>query len=185
MQPEILIFRSPMSCCRAELGEVVGDALRHRDRARIGQRAIVEARAGDDVGDLADIGLGEAQPAERAPDRRQVLDRDMRQDQVLLVADPDLALAVGVGDVGDAFHLHGAGIARRRAGGLQRDGDDGDSPPGDAARRWTSATARSRGLRASAPRPRRPRPADAAAPAARTGGRSPRWSRPAASARRP
>ena len=107
-----------------ELGEVLGDALRHRDRARIGQRAIVQARAGDDVGDLADIGLGEAQPVERAPHRRQIVDRDMRQDQVLLVADADLALAVGVGEVGHALHLHGAGVARRRAGGLQRGGDD-------------------------------------------------------------
>ena len=70
--------------------------------------------------------LASAKPSrlERAPDRRQVLDRDMRQDQVLLVAHPDLALAVGVGDVGHAFHLHRAGIARRRAGGLQRSGDD-------------------------------------------------------------
>ena len=113
-----------MSCCRPSLREVSGDALRHRDRARIGQGAIVEARAGDDVGDLADIGLGETQPAERQPDHRQVLDRDMRQDQVLLVAHPDLALAVEVGDVGDAFHLQRAGIARRRARRLQRNGDD-------------------------------------------------------------
>src|SRR4051812_19787814 len=40
-----------------KLGEVVGDALRHRDRARIGQRAVIEPRTGDDVGDLADIGF--------------------------------------------------------------------------------------------------------------------------------
>ena len=94
MQPEILILRSPISCWRAEVGEVLGDALRHRDRAGVGQRAVVEARAGDDVGDQADVGLGEAQPPERRVDRRQVLDRDMRQDEVLLVADPHLALAV-------------------------------------------------------------------------------------------
>ena len=61
-------------------------------------------------------------------DRRQVFDGDMREDQVLLVADPEFALAVGVGDVGDAFHLHGAGIARRRAGGFQRRRHDARSP---------------------------------------------------------
>ena len=49
-----------------QIGEVLGDPLRHRDRARIGERAIVEARAGDDVGDLADIGFGQAEPASAA-----------------------------------------------------------------------------------------------------------------------
>src|SRR5476651_1677117 len=103
-----------------QLGKMGRDALRDRDRARVGQRAIVEAGTGDDVGDLADVRLGEAQPLKRAIDRRQILDRDMRQHQVLLVADPDVALAVGVGDVSHAFHLHRTRIARRRTGGLQR-----------------------------------------------------------------
>src|SRR5882762_9195921 len=113
---DIVLARQP--------GEMIGNALRHRDGARIGQRAIVEPWASDDVGDLADIGLGETQPTECAPYRRQILDGDMREDQVLLVAHADLAVAVRVGDVGDPFHLHRAGIARRRAGGLQRGGDD-------------------------------------------------------------
>ena len=31
------------------IGETLADALRHRDRAGIGQRAIIQPRAGDDV----------------------------------------------------------------------------------------------------------------------------------------
>ena len=38
----------------------LGDALGDRDRAGVGQRAVVEARAGDDVGDQVDVGLGQA-----------------------------------------------------------------------------------------------------------------------------
>src|SRR5476649_654771 len=62
-----------------QLREMSRDALRDRDRARVGQRTIVEAGAGDDVGDLADIGLSEAEAIERRIHRRQILDRDMRQ----------------------------------------------------------------------------------------------------------
>ena len=49
----------------------------------------------------------------------------MRQDQVLLVADPHLAGAIAFGEVGDEFHLVGGGVARRAADGLQRERDDG------------------------------------------------------------
>ena len=125
MQPEILIFSSPISFCRAVVGEALGDALGDRDRAGIGERAIVEARAGDDVGDQAGIGRGEVGRGERLVDRRQVVERDMRQDQVLLVADPRLAVAVALGEVGDQVHLLGGGVARRAADRLQRDRDDG------------------------------------------------------------
>ena len=69
---------------------------------------------------------------ERVVDRRQIVERDMRQDQVLLVADADLAVAVALGEVGDEVHLVGGGVARRAADRLQRDGDDGVA--GDAVR---------------------------------------------------
>src|SRR5262245_38254340 len=39
-----------------QIGEMLADLLRHRDRARIGERAVVEAGAGDDVAGEADIG---------------------------------------------------------------------------------------------------------------------------------
>ena len=64
MQPEILIFSSPISSWRR--GKPLGDALRDRDRAGVGERAVVEARAGDDVGDEPGIGLGEADRLQRA-----------------------------------------------------------------------------------------------------------------------
>src|SRR5689334_5013136 len=43
------------------IGEALGDALGNGDRARIGEAAIVEPRAGDDVADKADIRRGKAQ----------------------------------------------------------------------------------------------------------------------------
>ena len=65
--------------------------LRHRNRARIGQAAIVEPGASDDVGDQPDIGCCHADLIERPPERRKIALRDMRQDQVLFVPDADLA----------------------------------------------------------------------------------------------
>ena len=52
----------------AGVGEALGDALGDRDRAGVGERAIVEAGAGDDVGDEAGIGGGEAGGGERVVD---------------------------------------------------------------------------------------------------------------------
>ena len=50
---------------------------------------------------------------QRVVDRRQVVERDMRQDQVLLVADAHLVEGVALGEIGDRVHLLGAW--RRRA----------------------------------------------------------------------
>ena len=125
MQPEILILRSPMSCCRAQLGEAFGDALRHRDRARIGERAVVEARAGDDVGDLADIGLGETRPS-RARARRRAGPRSATCGRTRFCSWlTRISPWRCVRDVCHAVHLRRAGVARRRAGRLQRRRDDG------------------------------------------------------------
>ena len=121
MQPEILILRSPISLLPRLIGEALGDALGDRDRAGIGERAIVEPRAGDDVGDQAGIGGRQICLGERGVERRQVVERDMRQDQVLLVADAHLVVAVALGEVGDQVHLVGGGVARRAADRLQRD----------------------------------------------------------------
>ena len=46
---------------------------------------------------------------ERAPQRRQIALRDMRQHQVLLVADADLAERITIGQIGDRVHLLGGG----------------------------------------------------------------------------
>ena len=57
----------------------------------------------------------------RSIDRLQVGARDMRQDQVLLVADADLVEGIFLGEVGDRLHLAVAGVARHLADALQRD----------------------------------------------------------------
>src|SRR6478735_6816174 len=107
------------------IGEAPRQFLRDRDRARIGQRAIVETRAGDDVGDQIDVRRRQPELVDRLPQRRQVALGDMRQSEVLLVADADLAERISVGEIGERIHLLGGGIARRRADRLQRDRDDG------------------------------------------------------------
>ena len=109
-------------------GVVIGEAprqfLRDRDRARIGQRAIIQPRAGDDVGDQIDVRRREADPVERLPQLRQVALGDMRQHQVLLVADADFAEGIFVGEIGDRVHLVGGGVAGRSADRLQRQRHD-------------------------------------------------------------
>ena len=82
----------------AGVGEALGDALGDRDRAGVGERAIVEAGAGDDVGDEAGIGGREAVRDELVVERLQIVLRDMRQHEVLLVADADLVERKALGD---------------------------------------------------------------------------------------
>src|SRR4051794_22337395 len=107
------------------IGEAPRQFLRDRDRARIGQRAVVEPRAGDDVGDQIDVRRRETELVERLPQRRQVALGNVRQSEVLLVADADLPEGISVGEIGERIHLLGGGIARRRADRLQRDRDNG------------------------------------------------------------
>ena len=115
MQPEILIFSGPIALRPRAVAELLGDPLGDRNRARGRERAIVEARAGDDVADRAGVRRREADRGEPVVDRRQIVERDMRQDQVLLVRDADLVVRIVLGEVGDRVHLVGAGVARRRA----------------------------------------------------------------------
>jgi len=61
-----------------EIAEAPRDLLGHRDRAGIGQAAIVEAGAGDDVGDEIDVRSGDADPVERAPQRGKIALGDVR-----------------------------------------------------------------------------------------------------------
>ena len=124
MQPGDLDLQRPDLALPVEVGEGVGDALRHRDRARGRQRAIVHARAGDDVRHEPDVRRRKPRRLQPRVDRRQVPPRHVRQDDVLLVADAQLVVGVRLGQVGEHPHLLGGRIARRAAERLQRDRDD-------------------------------------------------------------
>jgi hypothetical protein len=89
MQPEILIFSSPISW-RSDRRSALGDVLRDRDRARVGQRAVVQPGQAMMSVIRSDVGRREPDLRPAPPDRRQVVQLHMRQDQVLLVADPHL-----------------------------------------------------------------------------------------------
>ena len=107
------------------LGEALGDALGDRDRAGVGERAIIEPGAGDDVGDQARVGGGEAGGGELIIDDLQVVARDVRQDEILLMADAHLVRANSAPrDLRPASSWPAAGIARHAADRLQRDRHD-------------------------------------------------------------
>src|SRR5581483_7584200 len=107
------------------LGEMLAQLLRHGKGARVGEAAIIEAGAGDDVAGESGIGMAEIGGLELAPDFRQIAAAKMRQHQVLLVRHANLAQAKALGEIGEELHLLGRDIARRLAGRLQRDGGDG------------------------------------------------------------
>src|SRR5262245_1064177 len=67
-----------------------GDALGDGDRARVGERTVVEAGAGDDVGGEAGVGFGEPNRLQLLIDRPQIAEPDVRQHQVLFVANAHL-----------------------------------------------------------------------------------------------
>ncbi len=94
------------------------DGLRDRDALRIGQRAEIAPWTADDVGEQADIGRGQAVLASRLPERVQLTELDIGEDEVLLVRDADLAETEPVGKLGDGVHLHVSGVARRDTRGL-------------------------------------------------------------------
>ncbi len=71
-----------------------------------------------------DVRRREAEAVERLAQLRQVALGDMRQRQVLLVADADFAERIFVGEIGDRVHLLGGGVARRAADRLQRQRHD-------------------------------------------------------------
>ena len=107
---------------RLEMG---GDFLCHRDRPRRGQGAVIHAGAGDDIAEQPGIGGGQPVRAQHRVQRGQIGAVHMRQDDILLVADADFAVAIGLGQVRKGAHLVAGGIARRGPVRLQADGDDG------------------------------------------------------------
>ena len=151
-----LDLQRPDVALPVEVGEGLGDPLRHRDRPRRRQRAVVHARAGDDVGDQPDVRRREPRLPQPRVDRRQVPPRHVRQDDVLLVADAQLVVGVLLGEIGEQPHLLGGRVARRAADRLQRHRDDGvvrhpvrgdvGVDPGAQARRRPAAAAAASGL---------------------------------------
>jgi hypothetical protein len=81
--------------------------------------------AGDNVGDQIDVGRGEADLVQRPPQRRKIALGDMRQREVLLVPDADLAEAVAIREIGDGVHLPRRGVARRLSFRLEGKSHDG------------------------------------------------------------
>ena len=108
-----------------EIAKAACDLLGDRDRAGIRQAAIVEAWAGDDIGDEIDVWGGDPDLVERAPQRRKIALGDVRQRQILLMPHTNLAIAVAVCKLGDGVHLRRGGVAGRPAFRLERERHDG------------------------------------------------------------
>ena len=106
-------------------GEAGRDLLRQGNRPRIGQRAIVQARAGDDVGDQVQIGLCQARRNQLLPDGTQVRLPHMRQHQILRMGDAQFIEGICLGQIGDQRHLLRRRIAGDAVNRLQADVDDG------------------------------------------------------------
>ncbi|MNT06053.1 hypothetical protein D3C72_1407030 [compost metagenome] len=101
------------------VGQLVRQGLGHGDGAGVGQAAIVQAGAGDDVGGQVGVGGGQTGRAQSAPDPVGVLQPDVGQDQVLFVGGPDLVEREACGQIGDHLHLIRGDVARHAVDGLQ------------------------------------------------------------------
>src|SRR6266481_3514038 len=110
---------------KIEIAEPPGQLLGHRNSAGVGEAAVIEPGAGDDVGDETDIRGRDPDGIERTPQLRKIALRHMGEHQVLLVADPDLAERIAIREIGDRIHLLRRGIAGRSALGLERERHDG------------------------------------------------------------
>src|SRR5262245_57034318 len=105
------------------VAESPADTLGNGNGAGIREVAVIEARAGDDIGDEADIGRRQLGAAQALPEYEKILLAHMRQHQILMMADTNLTEAVFVGEIGDDIHLIGGGVARGATVRLQRDID--------------------------------------------------------------
>ena len=106
------------------IGEARRDLLCDRDRAGIGEAAIIETGAGGDVADQVEIGRCQTRRVERLPHRIQVRLAHVRQHDVLRVGHPQFVEAVAFGEIGHQVDLLGSGVAGDATGGLQADRDD-------------------------------------------------------------
>src|SRR3546814_4562500 len=85
--PYTTLFRSELA---VPVREPALNLLRDRDRARVGEGAIIEAGAGDDVGDKVEVGIGQFRRDQRLPDRIEIGLADVRQHQILGMGHPYL-----------------------------------------------------------------------------------------------
>ena len=102
-----------------QLAETLVDLLGDVYGAGVGKAAEIQPRATDHVCQQADVGGRQLGLLEGAPQREQIVLRDMGQDQILVMGDADLGMAVFVGQGGNEVHLFGGGVARRRGGMLE------------------------------------------------------------------
>src|SRR3546814_7686055 len=99
--PYTTLFRSELA---VPVREPSLNLLRDRDRARVGEGAIIEAGAGDDVGDKVEVGIGQFRRDQRLPDRIEIGLADVRQHQILGMGHPYLVKAVTLAAVRSAAH---------------------------------------------------------------------------------
>lgn len=75
-------------------------------------------RAGDDVGEQAYVGRGEAEFFRHLPYCDEVGFAHIGEDQVLFVRDAQFTKGIRVGERGNRVHLVGGGVAGRAAGAI-------------------------------------------------------------------
>ena len=119
MHPRDLYLQRPDVFGFSAFAKTLRNALGDGNRARGGERAIVETGAGDDVGDRAGVGGREPDRGQAVVDRVEIVERDIGQNEVLLVADANLVARIVLSEVGDRVHLVGARVPRRAADRLQ------------------------------------------------------------------
>src|SRR5665213_1367742 len=108
-----------------EIGEALGDVLRNGNGARIGEIAIIKARASNDVCHQPRIRCRQIQLLEPRVDRRQIAFLDMWQHKILFVADANFVDPEFVHQVGEGIELFVARIAGNAPDRLQRNSGDG------------------------------------------------------------
>jgi hypothetical protein len=123
MQPEILIFSSPISAWRFSCAEASEISLSDRDGAGRCERAVIHAGAGNDVGDQTGVAFGNIRCDQLVEQSRKVVQFHMRQDYVLLVGNTDFILAVPFGKIRNHVHLRVGRIARDATDRLHREGN--------------------------------------------------------------
>src|SRR5215831_15626004 len=102
-----------------EIIEALLDLLRHRDGAGVGERAEVESRAGDHVGQGTDVRHCEAERSELVPHLVKSVLRHIPEQQVLRVGAADETEAHALGEGRHALHLRGGHVARHRTVSLE------------------------------------------------------------------
>ena len=99
--------------------EAALDRFRHRNRFRVGQGAEIAARAGNDVGDQADVRCRQTQHLGFQPQRMQIGLTHIGQHQILFMRHAQFAEAVTVCEIGHGIHLVCSRITRWNTGLFQ------------------------------------------------------------------